>query len=76
MSRPSAKNSKVRFNLELSESTARALAQLQLRTDAESKTEVIRRALALYDAIWRLKENGGETVLRTRDGKERIILLT
>ena len=40
------------------------LENLQTRTGAASMTEVIRRAVALYDSVSREIANGGELYLR------------
>jgi Ribbon-helix-helix protein, copG family len=44
-------------------------------TNADSMSEVIRRAIAVYDFLWGEKAAGGVTVVRDKDGKERQLLL-
>ena len=49
------------------------LDQLQLQTEAASLTEVIRRALAVYDLIVEQDKSEGKVILENADGsKERL----
>ncbi|MGH8558576.1 MAG: ribbon-helix-helix protein, CopG family [Methylococcales bacterium] len=66
---------KTRLNLEIPEATKENLERLRNVTHAESKTEVIRRALALYDFLWSVKETGDTAIIRSKDGKERELVL-
>ena len=61
---------KVRLNLELSRPVHEQMQALQKRSDASSLTEVIRRALALYDVVTEHLSGGGQVVLRREDGEE------
>ena len=49
---------KRRLNLELNVEVRERLEELRRTTKAESLAEVIRRALAVYEALWRSKEDG------------------
>ena len=75
MPRPSRNQARVRLNLEMTEQVRAQLEELRDLTQADSMTEVIRRALAVYDFLWNEKEDGATTIVRTKDGKEREVLL-
>ena len=71
---------KYRFNLELTQGAKKQLDELQKRTEAASLTEVIRRALAVYDALEQHIADDWKVVLRKK-GKnnteiEKVVLLT
>lgn len=67
---------KYRFNLELTKGAKKQLDDLQNRTEAASITEVIRRALAVYDALEHHKSDNWEIILRKKDkGVEKIVCL-
>lgn len=56
-----------RLNLEISGATNELLEGLVTRSGAASCTEVIRRALSVYDVILQAQESGGE-ILAHREG--------
>jgi hypothetical protein len=65
-----------RFNLELTPRAKEHLEDLKKRTDAASLTEVIRRALAVYDALQEHVSCDWEIVLRHKGKKtEKPVLL-
>ena len=66
---------KVRLNLELSRQVHEQIQVLQSRSDATSLTEVIRRALALYDLITEHISEGGRIILRHKNGDEESVKL-
>ena len=72
MPRPS-KVGKIRMSLELSSDTDALLKRLLQRSDAETRTEVIRRALRVYDTLLEVEEQGGQILIRNTDG-ERMLL--
>jgi hypothetical protein len=52
------------------------LDALRAQTEADTVTEVIRRALSVYDTLVTLqREEGAVVLVRTRDGQERRLLL-
>jgi len=51
------------LNLEMSNVVYKRLVTLQKKTDATSKAEVIRKALALYEFAIELKEEGKSIVI-------------
>lgn len=59
----------------MTEATKESLERLRDMTQAESMTEVIRRALAVYDFLWQCKQEGETPMVRAKDGKERELLL-
>ena len=73
MARPRS-GAKVRLNLDIPEKERALLENLRERTGAASFTEVIRRALAVYDFLWDEK-TGGSVVIRNAEGEEYKLLL-
>ncbi|KYF80443.1 hypothetical protein BE20_24815 [Sorangium cellulosum] len=77
MSRQASKEAKVRLNLELPERVRERLERVRELSEADSLTEVIRRALSVYDALLTTThDEGGKVVLRSADGNERELLLS
>jgi metal-responsive CopG/Arc/MetJ family transcriptional regulator len=77
MPRPKAKSEKVRLNLELTADAFQRLDELQERSRAESRSEVIRRALSVFEKLIECQEEGGEIVIRDLiNNRERVLLLT
>ena len=74
---PRAKRSEGRFrlNLEMPESVRDKLESMRRRSEADSRTEVIRRALALYDLLLEHSQQGSSIIVRTKDGKEKEVLI-
>jgi hypothetical protein len=67
---------KYRFNLELTPGAKTQMEDLQRRVEAASLTEVVRRALAVYDALQQHTSENWEIVLRHRKTKvEKPVLL-
>jgi len=62
--------------MELPERLRHRLEQLRVIAEADSITEVVRRALALYDVLMSaMKERGEKVILRGADGAERELLI-
>jgi predicted CopG family antitoxin len=59
----------------MSEEVRERLESLREKTDADSLSEVIRRALAVYDFLWSEREKGARLVARGADNKERDLVL-
>lgn len=53
------------------EATKQQLESLRELTHADSMSEVVRRALALYDFLWHEKVAGATTIIRAKDGSEQ-----
>ncbi len=78
MPNQSKKNSpeRVRLNLEFPPQIYGLMQRVQKRSNAASLTEVLRRALALYDLITEHVSEGGDIVLVDRAGtKEKLRIL-
>lgn len=71
MARPGRTQPKIRLNLDMPAGTKQQLEDLRDMTHADSMSEVIRRALALYDFLWQEKQNGATTIIRAKDGSEQ-----
>lgn len=66
---------KARLNLELDSPTKERLDRLQTITEADSMTQVIRKALRIYEAVFNHNQRGGKVVFRAEDGTEETIVL-
>lgn len=76
MPRPARTEARVRLHLELPERVRERLEELREMTEADTVTEVVRRALSFYDALVTAKNEDGVTVVvRGKDGRERELLL-
>jgi hypothetical protein len=75
MPRPKKEEPTARLNLELSETVLNRLKGLQKRSEADSMTEVIRRALAVYDLLLAARESDHKTIIRTPDGTEKELVI-
>ena len=64
----------VRVNLEMSSKCRETLEELSELTDA-SYSEVLRRALAVYDLLVRESQAGAKIVLKTKEGEREVILV-
>jgi Arc/MetJ-type ribon-helix-helix transcriptional regulator len=63
------------MNLDVPDEVKQKLEDLKNTTQADSMSEVVRRALTVYDFLWNEKSNGTVTILRSHDGTERELLL-
>lgn len=63
------KEARVRLNLTITPRVRDRLERLQTVSDAESLTEVVRRALAIYDDLLEVRRGGGRIVLEYADGR-------
>lgn len=59
----------------MSEEVRQKLESLREKTDADSLSEVVRRALAVYDFLWSERERGTKLLVRGADDKDRELLL-
>jgi len=64
-----------RLNLRISRSEQKRLEKLIKLSDAASTTEVIRRALAVYEHLWDAKQGEIQILLRDKEGDETNLLL-
>ncbi|WP_377694540.1 hypothetical protein [Paraburkholderia humisilvae] len=72
---PSAKQVKFRLNFDISPEAKEQIEGLKDRIHADSLSDVVRRALAVYDFLWTQREGGATTVLRFTDGSETLLPL-
>lgn len=76
MSRPASRNEKVRLSLVLTSRAKERLERLQEMTDADSMSEVVRRALIAYELLLQNQQDGGRAVLENGDGEtDRVVLV-
>jgi len=64
---------KARLSFEVPKKVQEQLRDITDRSGATSFTEVIRRALALYDLVLEHREDDGKVVLRYKDGTEETL---
>jgi hypothetical protein len=64
-----------RLNLEMTEDSRKKLEDLRTLTNADSLSEVIRRALAVYDFIWQEKASGRKLLVKDSEGERELVLL-
>ena len=75
MPRQKSKFPKTRLSLEMPSRVVERMERLMELTEAESRTEVIRRALAVYEFLAEQRADGAETIIRRPDGSENPLLL-
>jgi ribbon-helix-helix CopG family protein len=68
------RRAKIRLNLEITPAVSDRLDYLTEASGAHSRTEVIRRALSLYDILVSKASPEKTLVLRHPDGKEEVLL--
>jgi hypothetical protein len=66
---------KARLSFEVPKKVRDQLDDLVSRSSASSFTEVVRKALALYDLVLEHSSEGGDVVLRDKNGREEIVKL-
>ncbi len=67
----------MRLSLELTDQARERLERLVELADADSMTEVVRKALAVYEVVLEHgKRDAGDTILRSKNGTEqRLVVL-
>ena len=75
MPRLKRKTRSVRLNLEIKPQVRKRLDRLRDNTDAETITEVFRRALAVYETLIELSSGASKIVIRQSDGSEIDLIL-
>ena len=61
---------KYRLNIELTDQVMKRLNKLIVESDSSSNTDVIRKSLALYETIMRIRKEDGQVILLLRDGNQ------
>jgi len=64
---------KERLNLDLHPAVKAQLLDLKERTKADSMSEVVRRAIELYDLVMSTQEKGGKLIIKENPGFPREI---
>ena len=76
MARPPRNRQQVRrLSLEMNEAVRDRLEELRDRIHADSLSEVIRRALSVYDLLAVEHAKGARPILRYKNGNERELIL-
>ena len=75
MARPAKNHPTSRLNLEMGESARQKLETLRDQTQANSLTEVVQRALAVYEYLHAEKKKGNTLVVKNQDGAEKEVVL-
>ena len=65
MARPTRKEKKIRLNLDLTPRARERLERLKEACDADSYSEVVRRALAALEDLVTHSRNGGAVILKS-----------
>lgn len=73
MARLKKPNEIVRLNLDVGVECRRTLNDLQKRTESMSITDVVKKAVKLYDFLLFLQEQGGKLKTTQPDGQDEII---
>ncbi len=73
MAKPTTTNERIRLNLAITPTVHDRLQRLRDMSESESITEVIRRAMAVYDLVLTHASEGGEVILRNPDGREETV---
>lgn len=73
MSRPKRPDTRVRTQLELTESERALVEKLRMDTSESSGTDVLRRALRVYGKLMGRVNEGATLIIRDADGKEQTI---
>lgn len=73
VTRPKVKTN--RLDLKMNEEVRRDLEVLREATRARSLSEVIARAVAVYEFLWSEKKKGGKLVIQGPDGEKEVVLL-
>lgn len=66
-------NDRIRLSLDVSPKVREQLNLLEEKTEAGSITEVIRRALALYDLVVEHQDEGGKLIFRNSGGQDEFL---
>ena len=73
MAKTATTNERIRLNLAITPTVHDRLQRLREMSDSESVTEVVRRAMAVYDLVLSHMSDGGQIVLRHKDGSDELV---
>ncbi len=74
MPRPAHTEPRQRLNLDMAQRSRARLERLRLTSDADTMTEVIRRALILYEELLTTRDAGGQILLRVGDTVREVLI--
>ena len=69
------KNKIARLNLRMTIEQQKKLERLMKVSDSASMTDTVRRALAVYEHLWKARKNDQQIIIRDDDGEETDLLL-
>lgn len=72
----SRKDKKSRLNLSLAPKVRERMELLQDATGAQTITEVVSRALALYDFVITQKNSGAKVLIEDKQGTREVVILS
>ncbi len=75
MARLKSRIKKVRLVLEISPKIREKLDLIISRIEANSMSDVFRRALAIYEVIIEHHLSGGKIILKTKEGSEKELII-
>lgn len=75
MARPKVDSPKIRMNLDVRPEVKDLIETLKVEVHADSMSEVVRRAVLLYDHMRTRTESGAKIIIRNADGTEHEIIL-
>ena len=64
-----------RLNLEIGIEVRERMEELKNETVARSLTDVVSRALAVYEFLWTEKKKGGKILVQDDEGTRELVLL-
>jgi len=64
-----------RLNLEIGEEARKRMEELRDETGSRSLTDVVSRALAVYEYLWRQKKTGSRVLVQDSEGTRELVLL-
>jgi hypothetical protein len=64
-----------RLNLEIGKDIRERMEELRDETGSRSLTDVVSRALAVYEYLWKQKKAGGKVLIKDSDGTRELVLL-
>jgi hypothetical protein len=64
-----------RLNLEVGRDARERMEELRDDTGARSLADVVSRALAVYEYLWRQKKAGGKILIQDSEGTRELVLL-
>jgi hypothetical protein len=64
-----------RLNLEMGKDVRGRMEELKDETGARSLADVVSRALAIYDFIWKQKKTGSKILVQDDEGTRELIIL-